>query len=271
MKNNILITGATGFLGSLFLKNLNRKKNNIFCIGSSNKAISSEDNQYSLLELPQILDSLKGDIYALHLATYYSKEDNEKEKIRSALEFSSKFLQIVTNTNIKNFLYTNTMFQFDKDSQYYYTQTKNEFSKILHRTLSPNNISEIYLTNTFHVSDTREKVVPIILKSVMMRTGNPVIDKKSYINLVFAEDIIEAISTEIYNQCSSISRITSSVDVNISSIYDFFNSKNNISNYDNKKLKKIDSLYLKNTEIPPINEYYKETNIYNALATLRDF
>ena len=149
--------------------------------------------------------------------------------------------------------------------------TKNEFSKILHGTLSPNNISEIYLTNTFHVSDTREKVVPIILKSVMMRTENPVLDKKSYINLVFAEDIIEAISTEIYNQCSSISRITSSVDVNISSTYDFFNSKNNISNYDNKKLKKIDSLYLKNTEIPPVNEYYKETNIYNALVTLRDF
>jgi len=90
MKNNILVTGATGFLGSLFLKKVNRKKNNIFCIGSSNKAISSEDNQYSLLELPQILDSLKGDTYALHLATYYSKEDNEKEKIRSALEFSSK-------------------------------------------------------------------------------------------------------------------------------------------------------------------------------------
>ena len=77
-----------------------------------------------------------------------------------------------------------------------------------------------------------------------MRTGNPVLDKKSYINLVFAEDIIETISTEIYNQFNSISRITSSVDINISSIYDFLNSKNNTSNNDNKKLKKIDSLYL---------------------------
>ena len=271
MKNNILITGTTGFLGSLFLKNVNRNKNNIYCIGRSNKAISSEDSQYSLLELPRILDSLKGDTYVLHLATYYSKDEAEREKIRSALEFSSKFLHIVSNTNIKNFLYTNTMFQFDKDNQYYYTQSKNEFSKLLHRTLSPNNISEIYLTNTFHISDTREKVVPIILKSLMMKTGNPVVDKKSYINLVFAEDIIKTISTEIYNQCNSISRITSSVDVNTSSIYNFLNSKNYTSNNEYEKLKIIDSLYLKNTEIPSVNEYYKETNIYNALTTLIDF
>lgn len=271
MKNNILITGATGFLGSLFRKNVNRKKNNIFCIGRSNKVISPNDVQYSLLELPKILDSLKGDIYAIHLATYYSRNENDKQKIRSAFDFSCKFLQIVSKTNIKNFLYTNTMFQFDKDSNYYYTQSKNEFSKILHTTLSPNNISEIYLTNTFHVSDTRKKVVPIILKSLMMRTENPVVDKNNYINLVFAEDIINAFLIEIYNQCTSISRITSSVDVNISSIYDFLNSKINSSIYDNNKLKKIDSLYLKNNEIPSINKYYEETDIYKALTTLIDF
>ena len=96
-------------------------------------------------------------------------------------------------------------------------------------------------------------------------------DKKSYINLVFAEDIIETISTEIYNQCNSISRITSYVDVNTSSIYDFLNSKKHTSNNEYKKLKTIDSLYLENTEIPPINEYYEETNIYNSLTTLIDF
>lgn len=273
MNKTLLITGSTGFLGSLFLKSYQNKNVEVFLVGRDNKTISSKYEQYSLSSLKKesLLD--KNELYVLHLATHYSKELLDNSKIKSAnLDFGEDLLSLISGKNLINFLYTNTMFAFiNQEKNHYYTKTKIEFSKILSDYLDPNNISEVFLDNSFHQSDKRNKIIPIIINSILNNKKNPIENKNNYLNLTYAPDVINCLTKELFLSSKHSSRVTSSMDVNISSIYEFLKYFFETGKVSDTILQFVDAEYNQIKSLPTLNNNFVETNIaLNLIKTIKE-
>ena len=271
MKKKVLLTGSTGFLGNLFINNFS-KKYKILSVGNQEKYITNDIFQYNIDTLNKNL--IDDEFSVLHLATYYSKKTEDEGKIRNAnIDFGIKILNLIKNQNVKKFIYTNTMFYFDKKNKHhFYTNSKNEFSKILFETLDNKLLSEIYLENTFHYRDTRKKIVPIIVESIKKNMPNPVLNKEEYFNLTYAADVMEVLDKELsVKTLSPKSRVTSKKDINIYSIYEFLLKYYNSNSLNKDLLKCTDSRYIKNIDIPELNTHYFETDIYKNLLKMLDW
>lgn len=268
MKKTVLLTGSTGFLGNLFINNFS-KKYRILSVGSQEKHITNDIFQYNIDTLNKNL--IDDEFSVVHLATYYSKKTEDEGKIRDAnIDFGIKILNLIKNQNVKKFIYANTMFCFDKKNKHhYYTNSKNEFSKILFESMDNKLLSEIYLENTFHYRDTRKKIVPIIVESIKKNMPNPVLNKEEYFNLTYATDVMEVLNKELsVETLSPKSRVTSKKDINIYSIYEFLLKYYNSNLLNKDLLKCTDSRYIKNIDIPELNIHYFETDIYKNLLKM---
>lgn len=273
MNKTLLITGSTGFLGNLFLKSYQNKNTEVFLVGRDNKMISSKYKQYSLSSLKKESSLDKSELYVLHLATHYSRESLDNNKIKSAnLDFGEDLLKLIKGKNLINFLYTNTMFAFiDQEKNHYYTKTKIEFSKILSDYLDPNNISEVFLDNSFHHSDKRKKIIPIIINSILYNKENPIEDKSKYLNLTYAPDIINCLTKELFLSSQNSSRVTSTMDINISSIYQFLKYFFETGEVSDTILQFIDAEYNQIKSLPILNNNFVETDItLNLLKTIEE-
>lgn len=269
MEKTILLTGATGFLGSLFLNNF-KNDINLICLGKEEKEIAENIYQYDINNLNNNFYNNINNINIIHLATYYSKNSEDRSKIKSAnIDFGMKLLESVDINCVNSFIYTNTMFVFDKNNKnHFYTESKIEFSKILKDTLGPKKISEIYLDNTFHIMDKRNKIIPIIVSAIKDKMMNPVNNEKEYINLSYGEDVVKAITTEALNPNNSTTRITSKFDINIKSVFEYLDYYYKTNELDKSLLKVRDSDYLNNNNIPSLSTNYYETDIYKNLISL---
>jgi nucleoside-diphosphate-sugar epimerase len=268
MKKKLILTGATGFLGSLFL-NLSSGLFEVVCVGRKDLKTENGFIQYNIENIPKKF--LETELTIVHLATYYSKNEYESQKIKEAnLEFGQKLLDNIDKNNIQKFIYTNTMFAFDDENKnYYYTKSKLKFAEELYKNLIDRKITEIFLDNTFHFSDTRNKAVPLIIESVIKNTNNPITNYEQFINLSFAPDVVNTLLSEIDSSTNTKSRITSSIDINISSIYNFLKDFKNTGSLDKSLLDTKQSKHLFNNSIPLLNSHHTESNIYlNLINTL---
>ena len=94
MNKKLIVTGGTGFVGSLFLSNLSLQGVDVICVGRKKGRISQDYNQITFEEFSNTFYPDDQEIYVLHLATFYSKLDEERENIKSAFDFS-KFCLVV--------------------------------------------------------------------------------------------------------------------------------------------------------------------------------
>ena len=268
MKKKIILTGSTGFLGSLFLKKY-EEDYDIVCIGKNEKVISKNLIQHDINIINR--DVIPEKVSVLHLATFYSKKDEDRSLIKDAnIDFGLKLLDLFKDRNLVNFVYTNTMFSFDENnSKHYYTKSKNEFSDILYDRLDSELISEIYLENTYHKDDNRDKIIPLITNAVLKGLTNPVKNKNEYFNLTFAEDVMRVFDSTLRGENKgSKTRLTSIYDLNIFSIFEYLNDYK-MNGFINKDLLEItDSKYLINENIPKLNKNFNESNIFDNLITL---
>ena len=268
MKKNILLTGGSGFLGNLLLKKY-KNEFNFICVGKNEQKLDLGVYQYSIDD-PSLNISEVDNITILHLATYYSKEKEDNEKINDAnLLFGKKVLNILNQEKLSNFIYTNTMFYFDEQNKdNFYTYSKSKFSKYLYENINEGKVSEIYLDNTFHSSDKRKKVIPEMVNTINSNKENPVQNKDAFINLSYAPDVVNTIVAEIKQPSFKVSRITSKYDLNINSIFDYlmYFKVNQKQNKEVLKIKK--SKYFSNNLIPEINTNHHESDLYDNLQTL---
>ncbi|OUX18452.1 MAG: hypothetical protein CBE17_01760 [Gammaproteobacteria bacterium TMED257] len=268
MKKNILLTGGSGFLGNLLLKKY-KNEFNFICVGKNEKKLDLDVYQYSIDDLSLNISEVD-DITILHLATYYSKEKEDNEKINDAnLLFGKKVLNILNQEKLSNFIYTNTMFCFDEQNKdNFYTYSKSKFSKYLYENVNEGKVSEIYLDNTFHSSDKRKKVIPEMVNTINSNKENPVQNKNAFINLSYAPDVVNTLVAEIKQPSFKASRITSKYDLNINSIFDYLKyfKVNQKQNKEVLKIKK--SKYFSNNLIPEINTNHQESDLYDNLQTL---
>ena len=104
MKNNLIVTGSTGYLGSKLVKNLSDFK--IYEVKRDGLYIANKklcDNSH---EFKSYID--KNQSYTLiHLATFYPKNEINKknEIIESNINFGKKILIQLKDLNLKHHIY----------------------------------------------------------------------------------------------------------------------------------------------------------------------
>ena len=232
-KSLILITGITGFIGNSLI---NKKKflNNYSIIGTStNNYFKIYKEKLVKIDINEFTDTLDRheDIKIIHLATFYSLLKEDKNKINDAnLSYGKRLLKTIDKKKIKKIINFNSMFAFSDNPEItssIYVSTKKEFSIFINNFSSQNNIlyDEIYLDNTFGLLDKRDKVVPIIISSILNNNKNPIQHPEKFINLIDVTYLIDFIFELVQRDTKSVYALYSKNEYNLASIYKYMEAK----------------------------------------------
>lgn len=260
----VIVSGSSGFIGKNFLEMYSNK--NFY-------KVSRQDNQIFFKDYKNRLDKnfLKKDkeLVLLHLATHFSKDPNDNDLIFEAnINFGKNLLNKLKSFNLKKIVYTNTMFNFYNEQNMrdlYYTNTKQTFSDHLKKFCMNENIfyEEIFLDNTFGVNDTRNKIIPLIVASIVNGKKNPILNPDALINLVSVKDVASRLNQAISDNRNQSSIFVQEKSFQLKSIYDYLNHYN-LSNYTDSSLIKLKSnnysysMNLNNENVHNISRVYSQ-------------
>ncbi len=204
MKKNILITGASGFVGGHLLNNCLKNNFNVYAIFKYSRKNINFVKKYkkkifpvfykNIYQIKNKLTNYKID-YVIHCATHYIKKHahNDIENIiKSNILFSTILLDVVVNIKIKKFINLGTVWQHFNNNKNlafnFYAATKQSFECILnyYKNQYPKiKFYNILLTDTFGTNDKRKKLVAILIKNLKKKNKNKItIPKNLSMNLV---------------------------------------------------------------------------------------
>jgi len=221
----IVLTGSTGYIGTNLLKILSSLKENIIITKRTSETqydFYGLDNK--IFELNQFRDS---EIILIHLATFFSKNNQDIKKIHYAnIDFGKDVVNKLNEFNLKKVVYTNTMYCFYDDSQIRnlaYTKSKITFSEFLKNLAGEKSFlfEEIFLDNSYGNIDNRPKIIPLIMQAVVSDKENPIKNPDAFINLVHVDRIVERLIISINSETQGSSAFLSSFSFNLKSIYSF--------------------------------------------------
>ena len=214
-KKLILITGSSGFIGNLFLRSAlnkgfvvvdvlrNKNKNNKILNYLKKKYPKTYHSVFfkELGELNKKLSNKNFD-YFINFATLYKNDHSHKEItqfIKSNITFPTILLDIVA-PKIKKIVNFGTMMQHLNSKSYvsknFYASTKSAFEIILNYFANQNNKFKFYnlkFYESFDEQDTRNKLIPTLLKNFKKNKKTNIISKKLELNLIHSQDIINAV------------------------------------------------------------------------------
>ena len=220
MKQKILITGSTGFIGSNIVSLLLKKNVYIYDIlrnkNKKNKKIIELNKNKNYLpifykkfdELDKKLKKVKIDT-VINCATYYtSKNDikNIENLIRTNIIFCSIILEILKN-KIKKFINFGSMMEYSQGNYFspknFYAITKHSFQKIEEfYKLNYKNIKfyDLKLYETYGDNDERNKIIPTIIKNYRRNKDIKIVSKNLKMNFVHIESLMKVIHMIIFNK-----------------------------------------------------------------------
>jgi len=256
-KQNLIITGSTGYIGQNLVKKLN-KFNTYYIKRNNTKELFKnvhKDTEFTLL----------------HLATYFSIHHKDRNKIHeSNIVFGENMLKQTESLNIKKIIYTNTMYNYYKNDELrnsFYSKTKKIFASILNNYCNDKKIlyEEIYLDNTFGLNDKRKKLIPLLIEKIKNKEANPIKNPKNSINLMHIDDVVKRIltainSSEIKHPTSFVSRYS----YEINSLYQYLKNYSDSGEINTELILKCENSYLK--DFPQID--YKDIKIKDNLMEL---
>ena len=289
MKKNILITGASGFVGSHVLDDCLKNNFNVHAIFRHSKKNVSFAKKYkkqifpifynNIYEIKNKLTNCKID-YVIHCATHYIKkhDHNDIENIiKSNVLFSTILLDAVVKIKIKKFINLGTVWQHFNDTKNLafnlYAATKQSFECIFNyykNQYTKIKFYNILLTDTFGTNDKRKKLIPILLKNFNKKNPDKInIPKNLSMNLVNINEVTKCLNILLKNNSESNNYvIKSKQDVKIFNLINFLNDNlekklkinwsKNIKNY---KIIKLKNLLKKDDNInKQILELFNENN-----------
>lgn len=196
---NILITGATGFIGSHLIKLLQNKKHKLFCT-----LLPNEKNPFGEESVKSIVvnsNDIKTTVSFLaenkvhgiiHLASYVQASEHKPEDIESLLNaniiFGSSLLEAASIAKVKWFINTGTYWQYYRSDEYcpvnLYAATKQAFMDIAKYYWDSGKIKfcTITLFDTYGPNDPRPKIFNLWQKiaetgeTLDMSPGEQIID-----------------------------------------------------------------------------------------------
>ena len=271
MKKKILITGSSGFIGYIFLKDALKK--NYFIVDILRTKNKKNRKLLRLKKLfpksyksvffsknSDIEKKLKNEDFDLmiNFATLYKNShlNSEISKfIDSNITFPSVILDVISN-KLKKFINFGTMMQHldgvNHAPKNFYASTKSSFEMILNYYAFKNKKMRFYnlkLYESFFENDHRQKLIPTLFKNFKNNKITNINSKNLELNIIHANDIINAIYTIIkHNVKSGTYCLKNHKNVKIKSL---------IKSINKNSQKKIKIKFLQNKPIKPQKSFLK--------------
>ena len=204
---NIIITGATGFVGSNLVRKLHTNSNfNLYALIREKSDVSLIPDGIQIIQLSQIenltyaLQELNID-GVIHLASLFIAEHKYSDienLMDSNLTFGVKLIDSAARANIKWFINTSSFWQhfdnIENNPTNLYAATKSAFESILcyYRSAHLMRITNLELFDTYGINDRRKKLISILLDAIENRSTISLSPGSQMLNLVHIDDVVSA-------------------------------------------------------------------------------
>ena len=267
---NILLTGATGFIGSNILKAI-KLNNKVFVLQRLNsKIIINKSNNIKILKfkdynsLSNKLKKIKVNTI-IHCATHYKKKHSNKDIfkfVESNIMLGNIILENIKILNAKQFINFSTTWEDidnkENNPKNLYAAYKKSFNCIIqyYKKNFPNiNFIDLMVVDTFGENDKRQKLINTLRKNYNQKKITKIISKKLYLNLINVEDIVSAVKIILKNKIQPGKYILKNTNyLNIFNLVEYINKSNS---------NKIKVKWLSNSLIKDKILKYKKLNYWN--------
>ena len=267
---NILLTGATGFIGSNILKAI-KLNNKVFVLQRLNsKIIINKSKNIKILKfkdynsLSNKLKKIKVNTI-IHCATHYKKKHSNKDIfkfVESNIMLGNIILENIKILDAKQFINFSTTWEDidnkENNPKNLYAAYKKSFNCIIqyYKKSFPNiNFIDLMIVDTFGENDKRQKLINTLRKNYNQKKITKIISKKLYLNLINVEDIVSAVKIILKNKIQPGKYILKNTNyLNIFNLVEYINKSNS---------NKIKVKWLSNSLIKDKILKYKKLNYWN--------
>ena len=208
---NILLTGATGFIGSHLTPLLINTEHNVAILKKSSTIVSVKNikiyNSDTYNDINYAISNFKPNLI-IHLATLYLNKhepENINNLINSNITFGTYLLEAMVKNKIKFFLNIGTRWQHINNEFYhpanFYAATKEAFKNILlyYGTLGIK-YKIIELSDTYGSNDNRQKIVDLLITSCLKNEQIDLTPGEQILDLLYVKDVCNYIISNISNE-----------------------------------------------------------------------
>ena len=206
----VLVTGATGFIGSNLVKLLVNKNYKVNIIvrnqAAATKIINENQINYhlydgSLLSLEKIVSTCKPDII-YHLASEFIEShslQDIKKLIDANILFGTQLIELSSREKTSYFVNISTNWKYYNQNSYnpvnLYAATKKAFEDILKYYVDRGllNVINLILFDVYGPNDNRKKLLPLVFKVLNLKRKLSLTQGEQKLDLVYIDDVINAI------------------------------------------------------------------------------
>ncbi len=209
---HVLLTGATGFLGSHLLEALLQQGYKVTILKRSTsdtwriKHLLEQVSAFNVDEvaIEEAFKPKKIDV-VVHLATLYRKFDNGSEvapMVEANINFPIELFECSRRNDVKNFINTGTFFECDCSALpvradapikplNFYARTKVAFDGFLKQYQNDSKIITMRLYSPYGEMD-NEKLIPILIKNILNGKKTKLSDGLQKLDFIYVDDIVSA-------------------------------------------------------------------------------
>ena len=252
MKKKILLTGATGFIGSRILNFLLKREIFVYALIRKKKRTSLIKRKNLSVIYYKDYEEIKKKLSKINVntlincSTHYNTSQQDKEIIKminSNILFPTLIINNLKN-KIKNYVNIGSMNEYSHKNinlpLNFYGLTKKMFEKIGSFLFSNYkvNIYNIKLFDTYGDNDKRKKIIPTIISNYKNKKRTVLVSQNLFLNAVNVIEILEFLEKTLKGKIKPGSYCLTSGFIKIKSIIDNINKNKKINiriNYLNKK------------------------------------